>query len=141
LNVHTADGLHSRQRVAADVARYNAVEVDERLEAESVRTAVAKLRRLGLHHGRLVVEITVELRPDLVYVQFAETPLFVARLDIDAFGAELVGKVRVALLYRDHALVLFRKLGDFRNRERIREADLEKSCVGSSLARVLERYA
>ena len=79
--------------------------------------------------------------PDAVHVQFAEPEHFRFALDFQPGGANGVGKIWIAFLDDDAAFDAADKLGDFFQRQRMRETELEKTRVRRGFAGVHETNA
>jgi hypothetical protein len=107
---HANAGVHRRkrrqnaQRVAADVARDDAIQVAQALEHDAVRAAFAELRRFAGHFGWLRGGVVGQDAADARDVQFAKAVHLGLALDVDARRADGVHQIRIAFFNHHAAL-------------------------------------
>ncbi len=99
--VHRLQGRQHAERVAADVARDDAVHVLEDLEHVAVRAALTELRRLAPGRDRLGAGVAVEDAAHARHVELAEAVHLRLAFGRYAGGAQRVLEHRVALLDHD----------------------------------------
>src|SRR5512133_2177001 len=131
--VHPLVGREDAERVAADVAGHDAVELPERAVDRVVRAGLAELRRLPLRRLGLGREVLRDDAPDAVDVQLAEAERLGLRLDRDPRGADRVGEDGVALLHHDAAPDRPGERADLLEGERVRELQLEEARLRGGL--------
>ena len=138
--VHGANGREGRQRVAADVARDDAVEFLEDCEGAAVRAARAEHRRLALHRNRIRTLVASDNAAHAVHVQFAEAEnRVVFGFHRNAGGFNILGKPWV-VFFDDHETLAFELLGeilDELHRQRVGHAELEDACFRSSFTHMV----
>ena len=101
-----------------------------------MRAAVAQLRRLAWRTGGFRRIVMRENSPHAVNIQFAEAEHFRFALKHQPGGADGVGEIRIIFLNDHAALDAADKFGDFFQRQRMRESQLEKTRVRLRLAGV-----
>ena len=131
--IHRLEGLQHAERVAADVARHDAIAFPQRLEHEAILAAVTELRRLARRLHRLRAHVMVQDAPDARHVQLAKAVHFRLAFDVDARGADRVHQARIAFLDHHAPVHAGGELRDLFHRERMRHAQFEQGRLPARL--------
>ena len=139
--VHRLPWRQGPQRIAADVARHNAIELLQHAENGAVRAALAQGRRLAGHGSGLGRSIAGNDPPHAGHVQFAEAIHLGLAFHRNARSAELLNEIRVAFLDDQAAIDACGEAADLLQGQRVGEAQFQHGGVRRGLANVHETDA